>query len=479
MLKALRSKKTAKKIWIVLAIVIIPAFCLWGIGSALRNRGKSMYLGKISGKSISLQEYLRNYKAIRNQYLIQLGQEQLAKLEKYLNLEAQTWDRIILLIEAKRRGIRVSNKEVIDSIKQYPFFQRDGKFDPALYREVITYIFRTKPRTFEEEIRDNLTIAKLYQEITRQVALEKEEIRNAYIKDNEQISLDYICTSSEDFLPEVSIEEQELLEYYNKHSKEFNKPLSFNLEYITIENDKAVIGEITQLINQGVGLQEIAKKMGLELKETGFFSLNEPIPHIGWSTEISKILPELKPGDEAWPQPIQVDVNTVYFLQLKQRRDPYVLPFEEVKDKVSSRLRHQKASNMAKEKLDACRSQIETYGFTESAKRLNLKTGTTELFKRRGYVNGLGDSDIFFEAVLDLEEKQTSKILQTTSGFCIVKLNQHILPDEKKYQQEKESFARRLLEQKKQNFFTQFLVELKNKPRTYIRYTGQILPKSR
>ena len=38
MLRALRNKKTAKKVWIVLAVIIVPAFVLWGSGSLLRSK---------------------------------------------------------------------------------------------------------------------------------------------------------------------------------------------------------------------------------------------------------------------------------------------------------------------------------------------------------------------------------------------------------------------------------------------------------
>jgi len=176
MLKILRSKKTAKKIWITLAAVIIPAFCLWGLGSAIRDRKSVNSLGKVFGKSINTQEYVTNYRAIRNQYLFRLGKDELGKLEAYLNLEAQTWDRIILLAEARRRKIRVSNQEVVDVIKQYPFFQNQGRFNPALYRETITYVFGVSPRQFEEETRDSIIIAKLYSQVTGQIKINDEEI---------------------------------------------------------------------------------------------------------------------------------------------------------------------------------------------------------------------------------------------------------------------------------------------------------------
>ena len=470
--KMLRSKKTAKKIWIILCLFIIPTFCFWGFGSVLRSKKEPLFLGQVFGKPISIQEYLRNYKAVRNQYIIQLGQDQFAKLEKYLNLETQTWDRIILLAEAKRKKIIVNNKEVVDWISHFPIFLSDGRFNPQLYQEIITYAFRTSPRAFEEEMRDNLTIAKLYEQVSRRITVNDEEIKNAYIKENEQISLDYILAEASDFLGEVSIEDNELLDYYEQNSKQFEKPLSYNLEYIKVSSsDKQIINKITQLLNEGLRLPEAAGNCSLEIKETGFFSIEEPIPQIGWSTEVLSILSKLKPKEKAWPQPILIDAETVYFIGLKEKKDPYIPAFDEIKDEVAGRLRKQKANQIAQERLNACRKEIETSGFVEAAKSFNLKTGTTELFKRRGYVEGIGDSDIFFETVENLKENEASQIITTPSGFYIVKLKERVEPDEEKFKQEKENFAQNLLREKKQAYLMQYLTELKNRPNTFFNAT--------
>ena len=50
MLKILRNKKTAKKVWIVLAIIIIPAFALWGFGSSSHSRQENATAGRIFGR---------------------------------------------------------------------------------------------------------------------------------------------------------------------------------------------------------------------------------------------------------------------------------------------------------------------------------------------------------------------------------------------------------------------------------------------
>ncbi|MFH1338986.1 MAG: SurA N-terminal domain-containing protein [Candidatus Omnitrophota bacterium] len=468
MFKELRKKKTAKKIWIILSIVIIPAFCFWGFGSALRGREESAFAGKVSGRPVSIQDYVKNYQAVRNQYLIQLGGEQLAKLEKYLDLETQAWDRIVLLEETKRKKIRVSDEEIVNLVKQYPFFQRDGKFDPKLYREIVTYEFGISPREFEEQVRDNSKIAKLFQKTTGDIKVSDNEIRDAYSEENEQISLDYVRAGAEEFLEETSVEEREIRDYYEQNQAEFQKPLSYNLEYIKVDvKNKQQIDKVSEMLGEGFSLKDAAKETGLEVKETGFFSADEPIPHIGWSTEILRILPKLKAQKKAWPQPIQTEADSVHFVKLKGEEQPGVAPLDEIKDEVSRKLRREKAGSIAKEKLEACRQKALESGLEKAAEESSLKFGSTELFKRRGYVEGLGDSSVFFDAAANLEENRISQIVDAPSGFYLVKINKRILPDENRFEQEKENFAKRLLAEKKQRYFAELLNGLKDKPNTF------------
>ena len=55
MLKILRNKKTAKKIWIGLAIIIIPAFAFWGFGGSMRSREDNVTAGRLFGKNVSIR----------------------------------------------------------------------------------------------------------------------------------------------------------------------------------------------------------------------------------------------------------------------------------------------------------------------------------------------------------------------------------------------------------------------------------------
>ncbi|MFA5200402.1 MAG: SurA N-terminal domain-containing protein, partial [Candidatus Omnitrophota bacterium] len=121
MLKVLRNKKTAKKVWIGLALVIIPAFTLWGFGGAMRSKDENKPIGKIYGHNVTDLEFKKALAGVRTTAIMQFG-EKLPEVEKYLNLPAQAWDRLLLLYEAKRRNITIDDKEVIDLIQSAPYF---------------------------------------------------------------------------------------------------------------------------------------------------------------------------------------------------------------------------------------------------------------------------------------------------------------------------------------------------------------------
>lgn len=183
MLKILRSKKLARKIWIALAIMVLPAFLLWGFGSALNSKKESEYAGQIFGKKISSLNYGEALDAVKNTAIIRYG-EKFSEIEKQLDLKTQAWELLILLHEAKARRINASDREVIELIENYPFFQRSGVFDNRLYAELLQYVFRTQPRAFEEQTRQNIVISKLYAQVTNNIKVDDKEIRETYIKIN-------------------------------------------------------------------------------------------------------------------------------------------------------------------------------------------------------------------------------------------------------------------------------------------------------
>jgi len=468
MLKKLRNKKTAKKIWIVLAILILPAFILWGSGSVLRNKekGESEFAGKVQGRNIPFLEYKDAVSATRNQAIMQFGDD-LAKIQKYLNLEDQGWERIIILAEAKRRKINANDKEVIKTINNYPFFQRKNQFDNRLYQEMLRYYFRTQPRVFEEETRQNIALSKLYNQVTEGIKISAEEVKKEYERTNEQLSLYYIAAIPQDFVNEVTASEQEIKDYFGNNNLQFKQPLTYNLEYLSADS-KEKINKLLPFLSKKEDFNKLIKEMGLALKETGFFAETAPIPvpEIGWSPEIINLISKARINQ--YLPPIQMG-KTCYLFKVKDKKEPYIPDFENIKDKVKEAFNKHKAEEIAKTKIEECLKKLrqdyqkdpKSADFDKTAKLFGLKSSSTDLFKYGSYIEGIGASDIFWTMATRLLDNEFSEIISLPSGFYVVKSKSRVPIDEKKFKEENTEFTQRLLTMKKQDCFNKFVAELK------------------
>jgi hypothetical protein len=464
MFKKLRKEKNRKKAWIILAILVLPAFVLWGSGSLIRSKQESAYAGKIFGNNISLLEYKDAMDATRNQAIIQFG-DKFSEIQKSLNLESQAWERLILLTEAKRRKVKVSDKEIVELIESYPFLQRKGRFNNAMYSEMLQYVFHTQARIFEEQTRQNLMLAKLYKEVTSSIDVTEQEIKEEYRKYNEQISIYYLASLPSDFTKDIAPSEEGIKDYFAKNSLQFKQPLSFNIEYITLadegKDENAVKDKIKSLLHKKESFSKLANEAGFTVKETGLFGQTEPIPGIGWSPEILILLSKIKAG-EFLPL-IHMD-KYYYLIKLKEKKDPYIPDFQTIKDKVKEAFIKNKSKEIAKEKIESC---LKAVNFEQAAKISGLKSGSTDLFKYASYIEGIGTSDNFWLAATKLKEDNFSGVIEMPSGFYIIKLKSRIPIDEKKFTQEKTEFSQKLLLQKRQEYFLQFVEELKEKAQRY------------
>ncbi|MFA6216509.1 MAG: SurA N-terminal domain-containing protein [Candidatus Omnitrophota bacterium] len=467
MFKLLRNKKTQKTIWIILAIIIVPAFIFWGSSSMVRNPGENTSFSlKIFGKDIPYAAYQDSLAAVRNQALLQFG-ESFDQMQKFLNLERQAIERLVLISEAGKRKIKVSDKEVVDFIQAFAPFQNKGQFDNRAYAYILQYVFRTQPRIFEEQTRQNLTIAKLYETITKNVTVSDQEVKDAYAKENEQISISYIASLYADFTKEATATDEELKDYFSKNSLSFKQPLSFNTSYIVFENENQQ-NDITTRINKEKSLEKAVSGLNLTIQETGLFSQVDPIPGIGWSPQITSIISKLDLGQISNVIPFD---KKFYIFQLKERKDPYIPDFEAIKEKVKETVIKNKAKNIAKTKAencltilrDAAKISLKTIDFDKISKDAGLKSGTTAPFKFSSYIENIGASDEFYTAAQSLKEDEFSAVIDSPSGYFIIKAKSKIPVDETKFKAEKEEFTQKLLSGKKQNDFSKFAEELMKK----------------
>ena len=166
----------------------VGGLVLWQIGTAISLRStQADSAGLLFNKKVSLQSYQQAQEAGIHELILSHGEKYLQQI-KPEELDQLTWDRLILLAEAHRMGIRVSDKELIQEIRISPIFQTPtGQFDKRVYEYLIENYLHITPRAYEEEFREKLIIRKLMDRTIGNPTVTDQEIEEALKKEKETV----------------------------------------------------------------------------------------------------------------------------------------------------------------------------------------------------------------------------------------------------------------------------------------------------
>jgi len=490
MLKLLRKKGLAKKIIWIIAIVIIFSFGFFGTAYLITGNTGSDYAGRIFGKKVTIEDFGKFYRNTRLQAVRQYGNN-LQKIAHMLNLEAQTWDRMILLHEAKRRRIRISNEDIVRNIQEDTSFERDGRFDMLLYNAILRSL-QIRPRDYEEHVRDNLKIAELYRQATSTVTISEEEVFDAYKKRNEKVQVSYVYVPFEGFVENILINDGEVKKYYEENKDEFLLPPSVNVQYLSfdfpetvietedgneieddaLEEEKDKIRDKAQQVFDSLlidpDMAKIAGQFGLTVKTTGFFSMEQPNLALGWSYELLNGVFQMNESEvrEPFENPSGMTI-----IQVKEKRDAQIPEFTETEEKAREAVINQKSKEIARKKADeylvAIRSELEKskiMDFTKAAKAIGLEIHQTPEFTRGQYLPQVGLSTDFQDAAFklnDVDGGEVSNVIETDKGFCLLHLDDYTPIDESAYEEAKDDLAQSISDEKKSAAFADFLAQLR------------------
>ena len=176
MLKAMRKHA---KFFYVFFFIIILSFIFWGVGTV--DKTTAVPLAEVGKEKIMLEEYWASYDRAREFYRNISKGTFTEETEKQLNLKQKVLDSLIdemvLLAEAKKTGVRVSDEELEEAIINDPAFTRDGRFNKDVYIRTVQ-INRMTPEYFELMKRKELTLSKMHRLIGESVDLTDERMKD-------------------------------------------------------------------------------------------------------------------------------------------------------------------------------------------------------------------------------------------------------------------------------------------------------------
>ncbi len=221
---------------LLLALTFVVGFGYVG-GISIGGRGPSGGIAaEVNGDKVSLAEFynLRDSMVSR---LRRSNQQISDELYEYVNFSVidSLINKRLLAQKAEELGIRVSEQELSDAIRNDPGFQADGVFVGfERYQEFISRGLNRTVKDFEDSYRQNLLVAKLVSVLESSVTASDEELLSIYRMYEDKIDLHYLSFAARDHLEGEEPSEEEIARYYGKRTDLFWEPEKRTARYVKL-----------------------------------------------------------------------------------------------------------------------------------------------------------------------------------------------------------------------------------------------------
>lgn len=236
---------TTKYVGVVFAVLMF-IFVLTSVDFSQLS-GAANTVGKIDGERVDARVYetaVQN--AVDNAQRANPGRLGLDEIQQ---IRDEVWEQFIqnsvLEKEFKRRGITVSDAEVVEAMRsspppellRSPEFQTDSQFDLAKYQRWLTSP-AAQPilEPLAASYRDQIRRLKLYRDLAGDVYASDAALWQAWRDERETVTIGLAAISPQAVVTDdaVPVSEQEARDYYDAHRKEFARPAAAFLSYISV-----------------------------------------------------------------------------------------------------------------------------------------------------------------------------------------------------------------------------------------------------
>ena len=469
MLQSIRERAHGFLAWVIVVLIAIP-FALWGIQQYFHGGGE-VVVASVNGRDVTRAEVERLYQQRLPQLQALLG-DRFNEGEVKLQVLDGLVNRILLLQATQESGLRIGDARLAAQIHSQPAFQNQGRFDAALYAQVL----RSQgldPGEFEERLRQALLMEQPELGLERTAAVTAPQLSRYLALHDQRRQISHIVIPVARFSGSVDVGEQDIAAYYDEHRDRFVTPEQVSLDYLDLSVDELAKGvpppseealqrlyeerksefgvdeqrrashilvvvpqnadaqavaaaqkkaeDLLQRIKTGESFSDLAKqfsedpgsaKQGGDL---GFFGRGVMDP------AFEQAVFSMSPGD------LRVVKSQYGFhvVRLEEIRPASVQPFEQVRARLVADAQRREAERLFLDRAE--RLADLTYEHPDSletaAQQLELPVKTTELFDRNGGGQGIAANDKVRQAAFSsevLKEGYNSEPIELEPGRLIV-----------------------------------------------------------
>ena len=292
-----------------------------------------------------------------------------------------------------------------------------------------------------------------------------------------KMQVNYILIPPGSFAKDTSITENDIQRHFDAHREDFLEPEAVSATVITLPlgpeasaADKSAAmakgKELRAQIAGGADISAAAAPYNATVKQTGFFSVDNPSPEITPSLELLQSLFTAKAGDLLEPAAGSAGVQVIKITEKKQAFTPELAV---IKDKVKSALVKEQTLKIATEKaagfLQTISEKIKGgMDFPAAARAAGFEPKQTPFFGLGEYVPEIGMSDDFTTTAFTLDKEHAlSGVVKTSNGPVIISWLATQPADEKKFLEVKKDFTDSLYAQERVHVMNELIKSLREK----------------
>jgi len=372
----------------------------------------------------------------------------------------------IILKEAKKLNIEVSDEELRNQIIKFPALQQDGKFiGQAAYLRWLTAI-RMAPTEFENQFKKQVIGEKFQELVTGPLVIDDDALLDKYKREKDQADLDYITFLIDRVKEDVNPSDDELTAYYEKNKEvfksqekraayliafkfddykkeanitpkeiyesfkakraEFRFPGKTKISRIFLkygENDREEILKKAQELQKNLTKDNFADQAKLysqddKAKDGGDYGYGD------WQnfTKQEKTMIEgLEQGQVS--SPIDTQRGGFSIIYVSEKIAERQQNFDEVRDRIKDTLEQEKVKQVVMEKLQKIYNKLgKTENIKAKAAEMGVEAIETELLTNGRPIKDIDQMGYISRKMFELEEKEIAFPVEFVTGIAIVQL---------------------------------------------------------
>ena len=218
----------------VLLILFLTPLALVGIEGYFSGGSKDTAT-TVNGTDISKKEVEQLTSSLKEQYLAYANGDETLLNQNFINNKALDTliSRQLLLQQADKLGISLSDQQLVHMIQQQPSFQQNGQFSEALFSNYLKSIGMTN-RDFIENLRKDHALKMLSSTFMDYALVSKMDIKQIADLQTEQRTLQLASIKLDDYKRGIKVTDAEVAAYYKKHSSMFKQVTSVDVDYVVL-----------------------------------------------------------------------------------------------------------------------------------------------------------------------------------------------------------------------------------------------------